>query len=121
LLASSIPGDPGAMQPAEWQKALEATDADFNHLIDGRAMSQFQNVETPGGSVSFVDPNGRLDWEVVNQHRDEFNRILDSGSLEYLNNWDDGNHGYESGLHDTSIDPQALPDPGDSSKNAPRK
>ena len=66
-----IPGDPGAMQPAEWQKALEATDADFNHLIDGRAMSQFQNVETRGGSVSFVDPNGRLDWEVVNQHRDE--------------------------------------------------
>jgi len=134
LLASSIPGDPGAMQPAEWQKALEATDANFNHLIDGRvrdfnmaqgyidghpaAMSQFQKVETPGGSVSFVDPNGRLDWEVVNQHRDEFNRILDSGSLEYLNNWDDGNHGYESGLYDTSIDPQALPDPGDSSQNA---
>ena len=56
------------MQPAEWQKALEATDANFNHLIDGRvrdfnmaqgyidghpaAMSQFQKVETPGGSVS---------------------------------------------------------------------
>ena len=36
MLASSIPGDPGAMQPAEWQKALEATDANFNHLIDGR-------------------------------------------------------------------------------------
>jgi hypothetical protein len=46
---------------------------------------------------------------------------LDSGSLEYLNNWDDGNHGYESGLYDTNIDPQALPDPGDSSQNAPRK
>jgi hypothetical protein len=132
-----IPGDPGAMQPAEWQKALEATDANFNHLIDGRvrdfnmaqgyidghpaAMSQFQNVETLGGSVNFVDPNGRLDWEVVNQHREEFNRILDSGSLVYLNNWDDGNHGYESGLHDTNIDPQALPDPGISSQNAPRK
>lgn len=131
-----IPGDPGNMSPADWETALNATDTNFNHLVDGHMrdfhMAQgfidadpahigiFQNVETPGGSVNFVDQDGRLDWDAINANRAKFDSIMDSDALEYINNWDDGNHGYDSGLTDTNIVPQALPAPDPGADDAPR-
>jgi hypothetical protein len=129
-----VPGDPGKMTETDWQKALTQTDANFNHLIDGRvrdfniaqgyidghpgAVSQFQNVSVPGGTVNFVDANGHINWDTVNQFRPQFDQVLESPGMSETRNWDDGNHGYESGLNDTNIDPKSLPNPGDS-RDAP--
>ncbi|MBJ7340754.1 EspA/EspE family type VII secretion system effector [Mycolicibacterium sp.] len=131
-----IQGDPGNMSDAAWETALTATDENFNHLVDGHVRdfhmaqgyidadpahaSDFRNVEVPGGTTNFVDQNGRLDWDAINANRAKFDSILDSSPLSYLNNWDDGNHGYDSGLKDTNIHPQALPDPGTPASDAPR-
>jgi hypothetical protein len=125
-----VPGDPGTMTDSDWPKALTQTDQNFNHLIDGHvrdfniaqgyidghpgASSHFQNVEVPGGAVSFVDANGQINWDTVNQFRPQFDQILESPELSQTRNWDDGNHGYESGLNDTNIDPKTLPNPEDS-------
>jgi hypothetical protein len=45
---------------------------------------------------------------------------METESFAHLDNWNNGNHGYESGLNDTNIDPKALPDPTIPSPDAPR-
>ncbi len=66
-------------------------------------------------TINFVEANGNLDWDVISRHTREFNQVMDSPTLGFLDNWNDGNHGYESGLNDTNIDPTALSDPGNPS------
>ncbi len=123
-----IPGDPGKLTTAEWEKALTATDQNFNHLIDGRIReyniaqgyldahpeerARFQNVLGVNGPVNLLDENGRIDWDAVKNNERAFNWVMDSPALSDLKHWGDANHGYESGLEDTNIDPQVLPDPG---------
>jgi hypothetical protein len=130
-----IPGDPGKLTTAEWEKALTATDQNFNHLIDGRIReyniaqgyldahpeerARFQNVLGVNGPVNLLDENGRIDWDAVKNNERAFNWVMDSPALSDLKHWGDANHGYESGLEDTNIDPQVLPDPGMVSDDAP--
>ena len=133
-----VQGDPGALEHNEtaWQTALKATDENFKHLIDGRIHEfdmlqgyldspgadpdSLRDVHTYYGTDAFVDEHGSLDWDKITGRTRDFNGVLDSPELGYLENWNDGNHGYESGLHDTNIDPRALPDPRGSHGRAPR-
>jgi hypothetical protein len=99
---------------------LKTTVESAQGYIDGHpgAVSQFQNVSVPGGTVNFVDANGHINWDTVNQFRPQFDQVLESPGMAETRNWDDGNHGYESGLNDTNVDPKSLPDPADS-RDAP--
>jgi hypothetical protein len=131
-----VPGDPGKMTESDWSKALTQTDQNFNHLVDGHVRdfnmaqgyldanpeirSHFENAQDRGQPVNFLDANGRLDWNQVHAHQQVFNDMFDKGPLSSLDNWGDADHGYESGLNDTNIDPSVLPEPGIPGPGAPR-
>jgi len=128
-----IPGDPHKLSDSDWTKALSATDKNFGHLVDGHnrefnmtqgfldshpdARSQFQNVPTQDGRiVNFVDQNGQLDWNAVTSAQKEFNDRYDvlsfgNPSVHIGEVWDSTEHGYQSGLNDTTINSVNLPQP----------
>lgn len=128
-----IQGDPHKMSDSEWTKALTGTDNNFTHLVDGHyrqfnmtqgyidthpdVLSQFQNANDNGQNVNFIGPDGNLDWNSVANHQGSFDKVVDS--LNFKGSWNDADHGYQSGILDTNIDPTQLPSPG-ASGTAPK-
>ncbi|WP_131819410.1 TPR repeat region-containing protein [Mycobacteroides abscessus] len=118
--------DPSKMSDDQWQQALRAAQTDFQHSVDGRYreyamldgyleshqgdLSQFRNVTVSSSPtpVNFVDENGNVDWNTMNQYHNDFSRMFNRLPL---GDWNSSINGFEKGLEEPTIDPKILTPP----------
>lgn len=117
-----IPNDPATLSENQWNdvyKEIQNTSQSDSIVLDYSAAEGYlhRNPEAAneafsynlpdGRELSYVGPDGRIDWNAVTENRGTFQKLIEELGL---NSWDGR---YDDGLSDNAIDQTIIPIPSD--------